>query len=214
MVREYKLFLKKYDGEKIIINKSRTIEDMDNYTNGFIGYNDLISDRVGKDYLEYKIFLESNFKEKVEYLPILFSTDKFDSKEVRELYLNFLKSKRFLIDKSLIKNVNIGVEVNRYMNNRDLERCVYAYFKNYPYKVVRDAYFALVYEGIIKRYISNDIIDRYTFEKYTSDTDDYFLSTLIAYEDFDNIYKYYDLDNLSRRDRDYLTGKFKVRSRK
>lgn len=211
MAKKYKLYLENTDGDIVIIGESNSIKDIDSYTFEYVGDDDLIWDIAGNAMIEHRVNLESNYRGKVKYLPILYNSDNLDGERIRNLYLEFLKENRYLIKNSFIKYVNIGVDVNRYMSDIDLARCVYAYFNNYPYKVVRDVYFYLVANGKIVREVNYEIINRKFSYKYVSDSDDEYLSQLISLNDYDRIYRYYDLDDLSSSDMEYLSGKMRVR---
>ena len=205
MKRSYNLCIVDNKGKKDLVYSTSTIEEMDKFTKCFVGYNDLIN-YFSNDINSGKSLELSNAEGKVEL--ILFSNDKYNNDELIKFYFAYLFNNRNLIDSCLL-SVLKDREINKYISDKDLWGAIKSYLKKDDYKKYRDVYLELTSFGAIDRNISDKVNDiRVVRSNYRDEDgiryDD--INSLIDEGNFDSIYRYYDLDDISNEDIERLNG--------
>ena len=205
MKRSYNLCIVDNKGKEDLVYSTSTIEEMDKFTKCFVGYNDLIN-YFSDDINSHKFLQLSNADGKNEF--ILFNNDKYNNDELKKFYYVYLLNHRELIDDCLLRVLKDRV-INKYISDKDLWGAIKAYLKNGDYKKYRDIYLELTSSGAIDRKISSEVNDiRVVRSNYRDEDgiryDD--VNSLIDEGNFDSIYRYYDLDDMSNEEIERLGG--------
>lgn len=188
-------------GNRVILYKAKTIEEMDSFTMSFMGPKNMISklnDIYGCNYKLGRLCLVNpytNYEESIRY-----DGDNYNIDSIKKMYREYLLKNRKLIEGSLFRVVRCGVDINSNISDEDFNRVFYAYYKGNAYKKVRDTYFELIRLGVINRVVNDEEIKRGN-DNFSNDV----IEGLYNKGDYEEIYGYYDLDDMSSKDIDMLT---------
>lgn len=184
----------------------RTIKEMDSFTMNFVGKNDLLNYYGYRD-TDYDLVIYGNHTGKSEL--IMYNSDRYDCAAIQSMYYNFLMGNRECIDDSLLKYVNKGVVVNKNMSNKDFDRVFRAFYRENPYKKFRDTYFELVDFQVIERTFDERIVQKSISEQSSGIkpyVDNTFLNECINRDNYDELLKYCDLDDMPVEVMEHATG--------
>lgn len=202
----YYLVLRYGNGQEHILCSFSTIKEMDSFTINFVGKNDIVN-YFGLSYdVSFDLFIYGGHTDRIEQ--VRYSFDKYNVDVVKKLYYDFLIKNRQFISESLVRFVKKGIVVDSRISEEDLKSIFRAYYSGSDYKKVRDTYFKLVGYGIIERRFSNEISQKSIFKEsikikpYTSND---FLNEAITRDNEDDIFKYFDLDDMSVETINYVT---------
>ena len=202
--KEYNLYMDTITGERILILGAETIEEMDNFTKLFIGPNDMVNELnniYGCDYKLNRLVLISGYTNREE--PILYRGDQYKADNILMMYRDYLLEDKRRIDSSLIRVVKNGISISSKMSDSEFGNVFRAYYNNSSYKKIRDTYFELLRIDRISRNVTDQIINS-DFEKESVFSDER-LASLVRDDDYEGIYGFYDLDDMSLNDIRYLT---------